>query len=121
MQDSQKGSAMTRIALIALALAATTTAASAHDYGRGERIDERQAEQARRIARAKRHGELTWFERQKLVYEQAKIRRLERAARRDGYVSRSEYRRINEALNEAGRDIYRESHDRQKSWWRRTY
>src|SRR5262245_21480395 len=119
LQHAQRKAAMTRTALIALALIATTTAASASDYGRSERVDARQAEQARRIANARRHGELTWLERQKLWSEQARIRRMECAAQRDGYISRSEYRRITEAQNEASRDIYRQSHDRQKSWWRR--
>ena len=32
---------MTRIALIAVALAASTTAAGAYDYSRGDRIDEK--------------------------------------------------------------------------------
>jgi hypothetical protein len=111
---------MNRTALIALALVATSTAASAHDY-RGDRIDDRQAEQAWRIQRARQNGELTWLERQKLRYEQAYIRGLERQARRDGYVSRDEYRAITQAQNQAGRDIYRESHDRQIAWWRRVW
>ena len=110
---------MNRIALIALALAATTTAASAHDYG--QRIDERQSEQAYRIKRARHNGELTWLERQKLLHEQAQVRRMERAARRDGYISKREYRDITEAQNEAARDIRRESHDRQIAWWRRAF
>ena len=46
---------------------------------------------------------------------------MEAYARRDGYISRSEYRQINEALNKAGRDIRRESHDGQVAWWRRIY
>jgi hypothetical protein len=112
---------MNRSALIALALLATTTAASAHDYSgaRGDRIDDRQSEQAWRIERARQNGELTWLERQKLRFEQGYIRGLERQARRDGYISRDEYRAITEAQNEAGRDIYRQSHDRQIAWWRR--
>jgi hypothetical protein len=112
---------MTRTALIALALIATTGAVSAHDYGRGDRIDDRQAEQYRHINGARRHGQLTWLERQKLLREQAYIRRLETDARRDGHISSREYRRITEAQNKAGRDIYRESHDRQRAWWRRLW
>ena len=80
---------MIRIALIALALAATTTAASAHDYGRADRIDAREAAQARRIQQARRAGELTWYETLKLKAEQRRIYRMEAWAKRDGYVSRS--------------------------------
>jgi biopolymer transport protein ExbB/TolQ len=112
---------MYRPALIALALIATTTAASAYDFGRRDRIDDRQAEQAWRIQQNRRHGNLTWLEKQRLLREQAQIRRMEADAKRDGYVSRGEYRRITEAQNEAARDIRRESHDRQKAWWRRLY
>jgi len=110
---------MRRIALLALALAAASTTAAAHDYG--DRIDQRQAEQARRIANARRSGELTWFERQRLLREQAAIRRMERAARSDGHISRREARSIYEAQNEASRHIYRESHDRQRAWWQRLW
>jgi hypothetical protein len=110
---------MNRIALIAIALAASTTAASAYDYGRQERIDAREAAQARRIAQGRRSGELTWYEARKLKAEQARIYRLERAAKRDGYLSQSEGRRIERAQDQASRDIYRESNDGQKAWWRR--
>jgi uncharacterized membrane protein YebE (DUF533 family) len=110
---------MTRIALIALVLAATTTAASAHDYGRGERIDAREAAQARRIMHARRTGELTWYEAAKLKAEQRRIHAMEAWAKRDGHISREEARRIEAAQNAAARHIYRESHDGQTTWWRR--
>jgi hypothetical protein len=112
---------MTRIALIVLALAATTSAASAHDYGRAERIDAREAAQARRIQQARRAGELTWYETLKLKAEQRRIRHLAALARRDGYISRSEARRIKAAQDEASRNIYRESHDGQMSLRRRVW
>ena len=104
---------MTRITLITLALAASTTAASAHDYGRAERIDAREAAQARRIAHARRTGELTLVETLKLKAEQRRIHRMEAWAKRNGYISREEARRIEKAQDEATRHIYRESHDGQ--------
>ena len=110
---------MTRIALIALALAASTTAASAYDYGRGDRIDAREAAQARRVMHARRTGELTWYEAAKLRAEQRRIHAMEAWAKRDGTISREEARRIDAAQNAAGRHIYRESHDGQKTWRRR--
>jgi len=110
---------MTRLALIAIALAASTTAASAYDYGRAERIDAREAAQARRIAHARRTGQLTWYESLSLKAEQRRIHRLERLAKRDGHISREEARRIEYAQDAASRHIYRESHDGQTSWWRR--
>lgn len=112
---------MTRIALIALALAATTTAASAHDYGRAARIDAREAAQARRIQHYRRTGELTWYETLKLNAEQRRIHRMEAWAKRDGHISREEARRIEAAQDAAARHIYRESHDQQIAWRRRVW
>ena len=112
---------MTRIAIIALALVASTTAASAYDYGRGDRIDAREAAQARRIMYARRTGELTWLETLKLKTEQKRIRGMEAWAKRDGTISREEARRIDNAQNAASNHIYRESHDGQKAWWRRAW
>src|SRR5262245_63937825 len=83
--------AMKRLALIALALIATSAAASANpydtSYDRERRIDAREANQADRIYRARQRGDLTWFESFRLKQEQARIRRMEREARADGYVS----------------------------------
>ena len=112
---------MKRIALIALALAATTTAAGAYDYGRGRRIDAREAEQAYRIGRAGHNGQLTWYERWALAREQARIHRMERAAKRDGHIDGYEARRIERAQDAASRHIYRESHDGQTAWRRREW
>ncbi len=117
---------MQRLALIALVLAATTTAASAHDYssgygdyGRQRRIDSREAAQAERIDRARARGELTWYERFRLRSEQARIHRMERLARRDGHIDRYEARRIEDAQDRASRHIYNEGHDGQRRWWAR--
>ena len=114
---------MKTLALIAAAAAvvATTTAASAHDYGRETSIDARRAEQAYRIRHNRHTGELTLLEKWRLQTEQARIAALERAAERDGYISRREARAIDRAQDAAGRDIYRESHDWQKAWWRRVW
>jgi uncharacterized membrane protein YebE (DUF533 family) len=116
---------MNRIALIALALIATSTAASANpydsSYGRERRIDTREAIQADRIYRARQRGDLTWFESFRLKHEQARIRRMEAAAKADGYVSRYEARQIERAQDRASDHIYGEAHDRQRAWWRRWY
>ena len=104
---------MTRLSLIALLLVAGTTAASAHDYE--SRIDAREAAQARRIQHARRTGELTWYETLKLKAEQRRIHRMEAWAKRDGYISRAEARRIEAAQDVAAGHIYRESHDDQKA------
>jgi hypothetical protein len=112
---------MTRIALIAAAaVIATTSAASAYDW-RGDRIDARESNQAYRIHRASRNGELTWSEKIRLWGEQARIHRMERRAYRDGYVSRHEAREIERAQDAASRHIRHESRDGQTAWWRRWF
>lgn len=113
---------MKTLALIAAtAVIATTTAASAHDYDREARIDARRAEQAYRLRHYRHNGELTLLEKWRLQAEQNRIAAMERAAERDGYISRREARAIARAQAAAGRDIYRESHDGQKAWWRRVW
>jgi hypothetical protein len=108
---------MNRTILIVLALAASTTAASAHDYYREGRIDDRRAVQEYKIQAARRSGELTRFEKSKLEYEQYRVRQMERQALRDGYINKWEARRIANAQDGAARDIYRQSHDGDTTWW----
>ncbi len=108
---------MYRTVLIALALAASATAASAHDYYREDRIDDRRAIQEYKIQRARNSGELTNFEKSKLDYEQYRIRQMEDRALRDGHISAWEALRINHAQNRAARDIYQQSHDGDRKWW----
>jgi hypothetical protein len=106
-----------RIGLATLILAAGATGASAYD--RSDRIDAREANQARRIENARRSGELTWWESMRLRGEQRRIHRMERQAERDGHISREEARRIENAQDAASRNIYRQSHDHQTARWRR--
>jgi thymidine phosphorylase len=110
--------AMKRVLLIALAVMTTSTAASASEAGRRDRIDAREAVQKYRIQQQRDRGNLTWYEKQRLNYEQYRIRQMEAYAKRDGYVSRYEARRINNAQNAAARDIYRQSHDGDVTWWK---
>jgi hypothetical protein len=104
--------------LAGTAIIAATSAASAHDYNREDRIDARQAEQAYRIRHNRYTGQLTLLEKWRLQAEQRRIASMERWADRDGYISRREARRISEAQDRASRHIYRESHDSNKAWWR---
>lgn len=111
---------MKTLTLLAITLAATATSAAAHDYSsRGDRIDNREARQAERINEGRRSGELTWWEAQKLRAEQARIHQMERWAKRDGYISREEARRIEAAQDAASRHIRQEKHDGQTRWWAR--
>jgi hypothetical protein len=113
---------MKTLALIAATAAlATTMSAGAYAYDREANIDARRAEQAYRIRHNRHTGELTLLEKLRLQAEQRRIGAMERAAERDGYISRSEARRIGDAQDRAAWHIYRESHDGQKAWWRRVW
>jgi hypothetical protein len=111
--------AMKTLALIAAATAiATTTAGSAFAYDREARIDIRQDKQEYRIRHDRRIGQLTLLEKWQLQAEQRRIGRLERAAERDGYISRREANRISAEQDKASYDIYRLSHNGRQAWWR---
>jgi hypothetical protein len=111
---------MKTLSLVAITLAITATGAAAHDDSRrADRIDAREARQAERINEGRRSGELTWLEAQRLRAEQARIHRMERWAKSDGYISREEARRIEQAQDAASRHIRQEKHDGQTTWWAR--
>jgi hypothetical protein len=77
------------------------------------RIDQRQANQERRIEEGLRSGQLTWNEAQRLREGQRQIRRMERQALADGRITPREAARIEYAQDEEGRRIAQERHDRQ--------
>jgi len=110
---------MKYLALAATTLVASTTIASAHDYGYGTSgIDARRAWEQRRIVNGLRTGQLTWGEYRHLEREQARIARDERRAKADGYVSPYERNRLNRELDRASGDIYRLKHNGRTAWWR---
>ncbi len=109
--------------LLAIAMLATSAGvAGAYDnptdYRRAQ-IEARRAEEAARIRAGRHAGELTLLEKWRLQAEQRRIAEMERNALRDGHISRHEQYEINRALNQASRNVYREKHDGQVSWWRR--
>jgi hypothetical protein len=76
-------------------------------------INARQHREQQRIHRGIRSGELTGLEARRLEAGLFKIRRDERRARSDGYLSPRERARLHHELNRESRAIYRQSHDRQ--------
>ena len=108
--------------IAALALVATTAAASAQGYA-ANRIDSREARQEHRIDQGRRTGQLTRHELLHLEAQQARIRQMQRQAMRDGRVDRHEAGAIERAQNTAGRRIAHERHDHQRRglwhrrWW----
>jgi hypothetical protein len=98
--------------LISSLLIAASTAALAQTAT--PRIDQREANQQRRIDEGVRSGQLTPRETARLDAQQARIQRTEARAKSDGVVTAAERERLTRMQNKASRDIAREKHDGQK-------
>ena len=91
-------------ALPGVALAQTTST---------PRIDQRQAEQQKRIDQGVKSGELTKREAARLEKGQAHVQNMENKAMADGKMTKKESARIEKAQDNQSKKIYREKHDRQ--------
>lgn len=76
-------------------------------------IDQRQANQERRIDQGIASGELNRREARRLDRQQNHIDNVENRAKSDGTVTARERARIGAAQARASHDIFREKHDRQ--------
>jgi hypothetical protein len=76
-------------------------------------IDQRQANQQKRIDQGVKSGELTQKEAARLEKGQDKVQKIEDKAKADGVVTAKERKRINKAQDNQSKKIYREKHDRQ--------
>lgn len=76
-------------------------------------IDQREANQQRRIDQGVQSGELTQKEAVKLEKGQAKVEKMEDKAKADGTVTPHERKRIQHAQNKQSHKIHRQKHDRQ--------
>ena len=94
--------AMTAIALPALAQTPSTP-----------RIDQRQANQERRIEQGEKSGALNKREAARLEKGQARVQRMENRAAADGKVTPKERARIEQAQNKESKRIYKEKYDKQ--------
>lgn len=77
------------------------------------RIDQRQANQERRIEQGEKSGQLTKKEAKKLEKGQAHVQKMENKAVADGKVTPKERQRIEHAQNVQSKKIYKEKHDKQ--------
>jgi len=93
-------------ALPGLALAQTTST---------PRIDQRQANQDKRIEQGVKSGELTKKEAARLEKGQARVQKMEKKAMADGKMTKKEKARIEHAQDVQSRKIKREKHDKQKA------
>jgi hypothetical protein len=117
---SRKSIVQTAI-LSAVAAGALATAAQAHD-NRLSNIAREQDRQASAIQSGRADGSLTWLEKFRLQREQSRIAKLEQSALFDGRLSKTEYKQIRQAQQDAQRHIHRERHDAQvRGWWWRMW
>jgi hypothetical protein len=98
---------VTAAALAALVLPAVAQTQST------PRIDQRQANQERRIEQGEKSGALTPKEAARLEKGQARVQRMENKAAADGKITPKERARIEHAQNRESKKIYREKHDKQ--------
>ena len=77
------------------------------------RIDQRQANQEKRIEQGQKSGQLTEKEAKRLEKGQARIQKMEDKAVADGKVTKKERARIEHAQDQQSRKIHREKHDKQ--------
>ena len=104
----------------AIAIAVGTLFAGAAFAQSNYSIEQRDRAEDARIEHGIESGRLTGREAARLESERAQVERMERRARSDGVLTQYERARIDRAQDRVGRDIYRESHDRQvaHSNWR---
>lgn len=76
-------------------------------------IDQRQANQERRIDQGVASGQLTLREARRLEAGQQHVRNMETRAKADGVVTPGERARLQQAQDVQSKRIYRQEHDRQ--------
>ncbi len=81
----------------------------------GARIDQRQANQQKRIDEGVKSGDLNQKEAARLQKGQARVQNLEDKARADGKIIREEARRIEHAQDRQSKNIARERNDKQRA------
>ena len=101
-------------ALLALGSVGARAQAASAPGTHTPRIDQRQANQERRIDQGIASGELTRREARRVERQQNAIDKAENKAKADGSVSAQERRRLAKAQNHASRSIARQKHDAQE-------
>jgi len=101
------GSTLALACLGAMAQAASAPAAT-------PRVDQRQANQEKRIDQGVASGELTRREAHRLAREQGAIDKAENHAKADGTVTHHERKRLHRMQRHASHDIHHQKHDVQK-------
>ena len=97
------------------ALASVFLASIAYAQADTPGIDQRQANQQRRIDQGVASGQLNEREAARLNNQQERINRMEDRAKSDGVVTKKERAKLHAAQDRASRHIAREKHDRQRA------
>jgi hypothetical protein len=92
---------------------APAPAATTPSDARSARIDQRQANQDKRIDKGVQSGQLNQREAARLDKGQAHVNNLENRARADGKITKAEGKRIERAQDVQSARIYRQKHDQQ--------
>lgn len=103
----------TLIAAAALAAATTGAFAQAAPSASMPRVDQREANQDKRIQNGVASGQLTAKETYRLEKQQAGINRAEAHAEADGKVTRAERLRLHRKQDRASTAIFQQKHDAQ--------
>lgn len=106
------------VAAAVIGVSLVATAGGAHAYGK-KTLDANAALEEAAIEQGRYNGNLTRREYRDLQAEQDTIKAMERRALADGHLSKHEYNNIREAQANAKHHIIEETHDNQKSWYRR--
>ena len=99
--------------ILASAIAALAFALPAAAQTATPRVDQRQANQERRIDQGVQSGQLNATEAARLDKGQAKVEKMEEKAKADGTVTKKEKGVLHHAQEKQGKRIYRQKHDRQ--------
>ena len=101
--------------IIAMVLAVLPAVALAQSTGTTStpRIDQRQAEQQKRINQGVQSGQLTTKEAARLEKGQAHVQKMENKVVADGKVTRKERAHIEHAQDKQSRKIHHQKHDKQ--------
>ena len=101
------------ISLVTLLAAAGIAFPASAQVQSTPRVDQRQANQERRIEQGVKSGSLNEKEAARLEKGQAHVQKMENKAVADGKVTKKERERLEHAQNNQSRKIYREKHDKQ--------
>ena len=104
---------MKLVKIVTLAVAAAFALPALAQTQSTPRIDQRQANQERRIEQGEKSGALNKKEAERLEKGQARVQKMENKAAADGKITKKEARRIEKEQDRQSRKIYREKHDKQ--------